>query len=151
MRNARIWSMRDVLSSDPLLDALIAELDQAIRSLRAARKLIADRQRSRRTGRATPPVRVYVEPSGDVAASLRHSGITVAEAAAILGVGEEQVRRLLRRGDLEGMPYGGRTGWRLSRSYVQTVAAEWKAAREGQLAAKSQQREPRRDNRRRRR
>lgn len=53
---------------------------------------------------------------------LRDSSVTVREAAAILGIGEEQVRRLLRSGELLGVPYGGRAGWRLSRAYVEGEA-----------------------------
>lgn len=54
--------------------------------------------------------------------SLRvHPGIysmTVAEAAEQLGIGEEQVRRLLRSGSLAGIPLGGRYGWRISRASI---------------------------------
>jgi excisionase family DNA binding protein len=53
---------------------------------------------------------------------LEDTSVTVREAAAILGLGEEQVRRLLRSGDLVGVPYGGRAGWRLSRRYVEEEA-----------------------------
>jgi len=49
---------------------------------------------------------------------------TVREAAALLGIGEEQVRRRLRSGELLGVPFGGRMGWRLSRDYVERLAAE---------------------------
>ena len=44
--------------------------------------------------------------------------MTVAEAAAALGIGEEQTRRLLRAGTLFGVPLGGRAGWCVSRSAV---------------------------------
>jgi excisionase family DNA binding protein len=53
---------------------------------------------------------------------LEDTSVTVREAADILGLGEEQVRRLLRTGDLMGVPYGGRAGWRLSRAYVEEQA-----------------------------
>jgi len=48
--------------------------------------------------------------------------ITVAEAAKILGVSEETVRRRLRTSQLVGIAYGGRTGYRLSRAYVEDKA-----------------------------
>jgi excisionase family DNA binding protein len=47
--------------------------------------------------------------------------MTVAEAAAALGIGEEQTRRLLRAGTLFGVPLGGRAGWCVSRSAVEEL------------------------------
>ena len=44
--------------------------------------------------------------------------IGVPEAAEMLHLHEEYVRRLLREGRLLGISYGGRAGWRLSREYV---------------------------------
>ena len=49
---------------------------------------------------------------------------TVHEAAGLLGLGEEQVRRLLRDGVLVGIPYGGRRGWRIPRRHLEEFAAE---------------------------
>jgi hypothetical protein len=37
---------------------------------------------------------------------------------------EEQVRRMLRRGDLVGVRFGGRVGWRLTRQHVRDMAAK---------------------------
>ena len=62
--------------------------------------------------------------------------MTVAEAAVALDVSEEYVRRMLRRGALEGVPFGGRTGWRLSRDYVQSVQAQLAVAKEGKEKAR---------------
>ena len=44
--------------------------------------------------------------------------MTVPQAAAALGLGEEQVRRLLRAEKLAGIPLGGRAGWQVSREAV---------------------------------
>lgn len=44
--------------------------------------------------------------------------MSVAEAARDLRLSEEQVRRHLRSGRLEGVPLGGRAGWRVSRFAV---------------------------------
>ncbi len=47
----------------------------------------------------------------------------VREVAAVLGMGEEHVRRLARRGELIGVSYGGRNGWRFERTYIEAIAA----------------------------
>jgi len=62
--------------------------------------------------------------------------MTVSEAAATLGIGEEHLRRLLRRGELTGVAYGGRIGWRLARDYVAQLAGHLDKAREGREAAR---------------
>jgi excisionase family DNA binding protein len=62
--------------------------------------------------------------------------MTVPEAAAALGLSEEHVRRLLRRGDLVGVPYGGKVGWRLPRDYVLGLQRQIEAAREGKASAR---------------
>jgi len=67
---------------------------------------------------------------------LRYSGMTVAEAAAALGVGEEHLRRLLRRGEIAGVAFGGRVGWRLPREYVEDMARELAKAKAGQEAGR---------------
>lgn len=62
-------------------------------------------------------VPVHPRPTEEVSA-------TVQEAAGLLGVGEERVRRLLRDGVLVGVPYGGRRGWRIPRRHLEEFAAE---------------------------
>ena len=49
--------------------------------------------------------------------------MTVPQAAAALGLGEEQVRRLLRAEKLAGIPLGGRAGWQVSRESVMGMVA----------------------------
>jgi excisionase family DNA binding protein len=49
--------------------------------------------------------------------------MTVGEAAGALGLGEEQVRRLLRAEKLAGVPLGGRAGWQVSRESVMEMIA----------------------------
>ena len=53
---------------------------------------------------------------------LRHFGMTVSEASAALRISEAEVRRRLRRGQLHGVPFGGRTGWRIDRHDVGQLA-----------------------------
>jgi hypothetical protein len=122
---------------DPLLASLAAELDNAMDSVRSARKLIDEIQRAGiNVGtRAALPLGAEPELTG-AAPSLRHAGMTVPEAAAVLGITEEHVRRLLRRRDLFGVPFGGRIGWRLSHAYVAEVAAYWAATREAKVAVR---------------
>lgn len=123
------------MARDPLIDALIAELDQGLATLQAARKVVAELQRSLeasdRRGGATD-----LQHAGPASASLRYSGMTVPEAAKVLGVSEEQVRRLLRSGELLGVPFGGRVGWRLPRESVRHVAELWEAQRRGRDTAR---------------
>ena len=44
---------------------------------------------------------------------------TVEEVAERLKVNEQTVRRWLREGDLVGIPFGGRTGWRVTEIELQ--------------------------------
>jgi excisionase family DNA binding protein len=120
---------------DPLIEALVAEVDQALIALQTARKIIADLQRSSQALSRAASREEHPAPLS-VPASLRYSGMTVAEAAAVLKLSEEQVRRLLRTGALIGVQFGGRVGWRLSREYVHDVAAQWEAQRRGQAVAR---------------
>jgi len=60
---------------------------------------------------------VDVLPLEDVA-------ISVSEAAASLGIGAEQTRRLLRSGLLGGVQLGGRRGWLVSKASVQRLRLE---------------------------
>ncbi len=115
--------------------ALVAEVDQALVALQTARKTIADLQRSSQALSRAASREDHAAPAS-VPASLRYSGMTVAEAADVLELGEEQVRRLLRTGALIGVQFGGRVGWRLSREYVYDVAEQWEAQRRGQAVAR---------------
>jgi excisionase family DNA binding protein len=133
----KLDDVRRSSSRDSLIEALVAEMDQALADLQSARKLVTQLQFER--GRRSIATHHGGGAAAGGAASMRYSGMTVAEAAALLEVGEEQVRRLLRSGELTGVPYGGRVGWRLSREYVELVAAQWRAQRAGQVAARSRQ------------
>jgi excisionase family DNA binding protein len=135
---------RSRLRRNLLLTAVTDEVDQAIAGLQTARQLLVELQRvselTERSGRlglrdlgASQPAR----PS-----SLRYSGVTVAEASRILDLSEEHVRRLLRRGELEGIAFGGRVGWRMSREYVEDLAAQQRAARQGQVSARRDRPQP---------
>jgi len=124
----------------PQFRALRDELDAALSSLQLARRLLADVMNA--SGAEQPQGGSGESPSASVTApglSLRYSGMTVAQAAVVLGVGEEQVRRLLRRGELEGVSLGGKAGWRLDPAYVREVAAQWSALREAQQALRAKQ------------
>jgi hypothetical protein len=123
----------------PLLDALGDELDEALAALQTARRILAEMRRSQGSpGQGGGgPVHGKTGRSPGLAPSLRYSGWSVAQTAAALGIGEEQVRRLLRRGELAGVSFGGRVGWRLVPEYVQEVAALWRAAQAAQEAARA--------------
>jgi excisionase family DNA binding protein len=45
--------------------------------------------------------------------------LTVEQVADRLQVNEQTVRRWLRDNDLAGIPFGGRTGWRISEEELQ--------------------------------
>jgi excisionase family DNA binding protein len=98
-------------------------LDRAQEAFTAARKLVklafrharGDRPRLASTGLYRNAVLVELPPPGSLAMS-------VGEAAQVLNLGEEQVRRLLRQGKLLGVPYGGRRGWEVTRSSVAEYA-----------------------------
>jgi excisionase family DNA binding protein len=45
--------------------------------------------------------------------------LTVNQVAARLQVNVQTVRRWLREGDLVGIPFGGRSGWRVSETELQ--------------------------------
>lgn len=116
---------------DLLLQAAIDEVDQALAGLQTTRQLLHELQRNsqvlQRTGRPGPATDRGASPA-QRPSGLRYSGMTVAEAARALSLSEEHVRRLLRRGELEGIAFGGRIGWRLSRDYVADLVAQQRAA-----------------------
>ena len=45
--------------------------------------------------------------------------MTVDQVAKRLQVNEQTIRRWLREGELTGVPFGGRTGWRISEEDLQ--------------------------------
>jgi len=53
---------------------------------------------------------------------LRQCGMNVRDASAALGIPEREVLRRLHSGELRGVPYRGRTGWRLDHYYVGQLA-----------------------------
>jgi excisionase family DNA binding protein len=55
--------------------------------------------------------------------AFREVVMTVAEAGETLGLGDEQIRRLLRADKLAGVPLGGRAGWQVSRDAVMKMVA----------------------------
>ena len=120
---------------DPLVESLIAQVDAALAELQEVRRIAVELRRS-----ADALHRGIAQGLDDelaaAAPALRFSGMTVAEAAAKLNLGEEQVRRLLRRGLLSGVAFGGRTGWRLHRASVDAVARDWDSQRLAQAAAR---------------
>ena len=69
--------------------------------------------------------------------------LTVEQVAERLQVNEQTVRRWLREGELTGIPFGGRTGWRMSEEDLQafldrrrtTEDSTKKAAARNDLAA----------------
>lgn len=74
--------------------------------------------------------------------SLRFTGASVSEAAIQLGMTEDHVRRLLRAGELNGVPYSGRVGWRIDREYLaEVVAARAEQRRERDEARRRRQSE----------
>jgi excisionase family DNA binding protein len=125
---------------DPLIDALVAELNQAIAATRAARKLIADLQKQRRVEERARSRAGDGGPDLETIHALRFGGMTVAEAAAVLRVSDERVRVMARKKELRGAQLGGRIGWRLDRDHILRVAAEWEAQRRGQTTARARRR-----------
>jgi excisionase family DNA binding protein len=125
------------MARSPLLSAVVDEVDQALAALQTARRFLREMEieQSQMTRPAPRPIpRDETVPQS----SLRYSGITVTQAARILEMSEDHVRRLLRAGELQGAPYSGRIGWRLDRAYVEAVAEQRRAAREGQALARQQ-------------
>jgi|HubBroStandDraft_6_1064221.scaffolds.fasta_scaffold37006_3 excisionase family DNA binding protein len=118
--------------------ALVEALDLAIDGLTTARKLAARLQHSPTTRRRSRSVgsreddpfsRAFQQGIPVDSRSIEEVSASVHEAAEKLGIGEEQVRRLLRSGELIGVPYGGRRGWRISRDYLDDLAAQRRLGR----------------------
>ncbi len=61
--------------------------------------------------------------------------LTVEQVAKRLQVNEYTVRRWLRDGELEGTPFGGRTGWRVSEEAVASFLERRRVERETGKAA----------------
>jgi len=136
------------MARTPLLAAVIDEVDQAIAALQTARRFLREIEREAPAAPRLPqpaPDELRTSPQP----SLRYAGITVAEAAQILGMSEDHVRRLLRAGELLGAPYSGKIGWRLDATYVHAVAEELRASREGRQRAREQAPAPKKAVRRR--
>ena len=61
--------------------------------------------------------------------------LTVDQVAARLQVNEQTVRRWLREGELIGVPFGGRTGWRVREDELQAFLDRRRLSREMGKAA----------------
>jgi len=61
--------------------------------------------------------------------------LTVDQVAERLQVNEYTVRRWLRAGELEGVPFGGRTGWRVKEKDLQAFLDRRREQRETGKAA----------------
>jgi excisionase family DNA binding protein len=61
--------------------------------------------------------------------------LTVNQVAQRLQVDVQTVRRWLRSGDLVGIPFGGRTGWRVTEQELQAFLDRHRMARETGKAA----------------
>jgi len=110
--------------ADPAIAAALAAVDEAMQTLAAVRALLAGRLRRRGATAETHFDRAFREATPVRSKPFEDMAMTVREAAAMLGVTEEYVRRQLRSGEMLGIPFGGRMGWRLSRTYVAELAAK---------------------------
>ena len=61
--------------------------------------------------------------------------LTVGRVAYLLQVNEQTVRRWLREGELGGVPFGGKTGWRVTEEDLQAFLDRRRAERETGKAA----------------
>ncbi len=61
--------------------------------------------------------------------------MTVEQVADRLQVNEQTVRRWLREGELMGVPFGGRTGWRVSEEDLQAFLDRQREKATKKLAA----------------
>jgi excisionase family DNA binding protein len=137
------------VARDPLIDELIAEIDQALAAARAARRIVAEIAKGERAVEKARGRAAQDPPGADVSRTLRFSGMTIHEAAATLGVSNERVRVMLQKRQLIGVKFAGSVGWRVARDSVALVAAQWAEQRRGRWAppAGSTARRPRPDRR----
>lgn len=124
----------DCLPQDPPIDALRAEIEVVLAAAREARRILADYERTERA--AQKARQRAAAAASDDAAALRVSGISVAEAAGIMGVSEDRVRAMLNKNLLRGVEFGGRVGWRLDRQDVHEAAERLEAQRRGRALAR---------------
>ncbi len=62
--------------------------------------------------------------------------LTVEQVAERLQVNEQTVRRWLREKELTGVPFGGRTGWRVSEEDLQMFLDQRRASETGDTVKK---------------
>ncbi|MDP9355977.1 MAG: helix-turn-helix domain-containing protein [Chloroflexota bacterium] len=62
--------------------------------------------------------------------------LTVDQVAERLQVNEQTIRRWLRDGELTGVPFGGRTGWRVSEEDLQAFLDRRRVAESGEGSTK---------------
>ena len=105
--------MRNAANSQSL-DALARDVRTLQRQVRTLTALLQD-DASKPAG---PPAAARREFLPLPKRSFHDVVMTVPQAATALGLGEEQVRRLLRAEKLAGIPLGGRAGWQVSRESV---------------------------------
>ncbi len=134
------------MARDELIGALRAEIEAAIAATRAALKIVTDIEKADRASQAARArgQRIAAEP--DAMTALRRDGMSVPEAAAVLGVSDQRVRDMLRHNEVSGFDFGGRVGWRADRREVHETAERWEAQRRGRTLARdpSRPRKPRR-------
>ncbi len=62
--------------------------------------------------------------------------LTVDQVAERLQVNEQTIRRWLREGELTGVPFGGRTGWRIGEEDLQAFLERRRMAESGEEPTK---------------
>lgn len=65
----------------------------------------------------------------------REEWLTVQDVVRLLGVHEDTVRRWLRSGQLKGRRFGGRAGYRIRRTDLDTFLSDEVGERESKTAA----------------
>lgn len=115
------------------IQALRGEIEAALAALGAAHRILADYERGERAAEKARQRAGAATPDN---ATLRTEGMGVAEAAAVLGVGPDRVRAMLRQNELPGVDFGGRVGWRIDREEVNRAAERLEAQRRGRVLAR---------------